>query len=107
MCMVMEGTQVTRSHGGKPQQQRSAPTVACLVSMGPIGLVPRAPCRADDLAAAVKEDLERGLIPAFVCASLGTTSSAAVDDIAGLARVAQVRLGETRHRDCNTLVPVG
>jgi len=45
--------------------------------------------RADDLAAAVKEDLERGLIPAFVCASLGTTSSAAVDDIAGLARVAQ------------------
>ncbi len=37
----------------------------------------------------LKEDLDAGLLPCFVCASIGTTSSCAVDPVAELAEVAK------------------
>ncbi|XP_068656821.1 tyrosine/DOPA decarboxylase 2-like [Aristolochia californica] len=41
------------------------------------------------LRAAVESDLEMGLIPLFLCATVGTTSSTAVDPLAPLCEVAQ------------------
>lgn len=40
------------------------------------------------LEAAVRADLAAGLLPCFLCATIGTTSSCAVDPVAGLAAVA-------------------
>lgn len=40
-----------------------------------------------DLEAAVSEDLSKGLIPFFVCASVGTTSSCAVDPVPQIGRI--------------------
>jgi aromatic-L-amino-acid decarboxylase len=37
--------------------------------------------RADLLEAAIREDLARGRVPMFVCASVGTTATTAVDDV--------------------------
>ena len=42
----------------------------------------------DALAAAIRADRDAGLIPFFVCAAVGTTSSMAVDPVADMARVA-------------------
>lgn len=43
--------------------------------------------RPDALADAIRADLAAGLIPCFVCATLGTTSSTANDPLAEIARV--------------------
>jgi aromatic-L-amino-acid decarboxylase len=43
--------------------------------------------RPDLLAAQIKEDRRAGLVPAFVCATVGTTSSNAVDPVAEIGRV--------------------
>lgn len=43
--------------------------------------------RSQDLEAAISEDLAKGLIPFFVCATIGTTSSCAVDPIPQLGEV--------------------
>ncbi|KAJ2764399.1 hypothetical protein IWQ57_005182, partial [Coemansia nantahalensis] len=40
------------------------------------------------LAAAVEEDRRAGLIPFFVCGTFGTTNTAAIDDLPGIADVA-------------------
>ncbi|MEM6928087.1 MAG: pyridoxal-dependent decarboxylase [Myxococcota bacterium] len=45
--------------------------------------------RADALAEAMAADRARGLKPAFVCATVGTTSTTAVDDIPGIGAVTQ------------------
>ena len=45
--------------------------------------------RADLLAERMRDDVSRGLVPAFVCATVGTTSTGAIDplrDIAGACR---------------------
>lgn len=44
---------------------------------------------ADTLEAAVQEDLQAGLIPSFLMATVGTTSSCAVDPLPSLSAVAQ------------------
>lgn len=44
--------------------------------------------RADAFAAALAADREQGLLPAMVVATVGTTSSMAVDPVAAIARVA-------------------
>jgi len=44
--------------------------------------------RPDALAAAMEEDRAAGKVPAFVCATIGTTSSLAVDPVAAVGRVA-------------------
>ncbi|CAA7408904.1 unnamed protein product [Spirodela intermedia] len=41
------------------------------------------------LRAAVAADVARGLVPLFLCATVGTTSSTAVDPVAGLCEVAK------------------
>lgn len=41
--------------------------------------------RGDELRAAIESDLRQGLLPAFVCATLGTTGTGAVDDVAMIA----------------------
>ncbi|KAJ2847887.1 hypothetical protein IWW36_003620 [Coemansia brasiliensis] len=41
------------------------------------------------LQAAIKQDVEAGLLPFFVCATFGTTNTAAIDDISGIAEVAE------------------
>lgn len=41
----------------------------------------------ETLAAAVQEDLQAGLIPFYLCGTIGTTSSCAVDPMAELAAV--------------------
>lgn len=43
--------------------------------------------RADALAEQVAADIKAGLIPCFVCATVGTTSSCAVDPVREIARV--------------------
>lgn len=43
--------------------------------------------RPDLLAAAMREDRAAGRMPFFVCATVGTTSSTAVDPVPGIARV--------------------
>eukprot|EP00208_Stichococcus_sp_RCC1054_P005457 CAMPEP_0206146194 /NCGR_PEP_ID=MMETSP1473-20131121/29683_1 /ASSEMBLY_ACC=CAM_ASM_001109 /TAXON_ID=1461547 /ORGANISM="Stichococcus sp, Strain RCC1054" /LENGTH=524 /DNA_ID=CAMNT_0053542663 /DNA_START=1063 /DNA_END=2637 /DNA_ORIENTATION=+ len=45
--------------------------------------------QADTLEAAIEEDLAAGLIPSFVTATIGTTSTCTVDDIPALAAVCQ------------------
>ncbi len=45
--------------------------------------------RADDLATQVKSDLESNLVPAFVCATIGTTSSLAMDPVRKIAEIAR------------------
>lgn len=44
--------------------------------------------QADALEQAIAADEAAGLVPVFVCGTIGTTSTGAVDDIAGLAKVA-------------------
>jgi aromatic-L-amino-acid decarboxylase len=43
--------------------------------------------RPDALAAQIKRDREAGLIPCFVCATVGTTSSNAIDPVPEIARI--------------------
>ncbi|KAJ2677327.1 hypothetical protein IWW42_000133 [Coemansia sp. RSA 1085] len=43
----------------------------------------------ESLQAAIKQDIEAGLLPFFVCATFGTTNTAAIDDIPGIADVAE------------------
>jgi aromatic-L-amino-acid decarboxylase len=43
--------------------------------------------RADELAAQIEADRRSGLIPCFVCATIGTTSSNAMDPIAAIGRI--------------------
>ncbi|MQL97787.1 hypothetical protein Taro_030474 [Colocasia esculenta] len=41
------------------------------------------------LRAAIDKDIARGLVPLFLCATVGTTSSTAIDPVAGLCKVAK------------------
>jgi len=45
--------------------------------------------RPDALASKIEADMRAGLVPCFVCATVGTTSSNAMDPIVDIARVAQ------------------
>lgn len=45
--------------------------------------------RADGLAEAIEQDLARGLQPFFVCATVGTTSSTAVDPLSEIGEICQ------------------
>lgn len=45
--------------------------------------------RGDRLQTAIKEDKERGLIPFFICATLGTTGVCAFDDLTEIGPIAQ------------------
>ena len=54
--------------------------------------------RADLLAAAVEEDRAAGLVPCLVMATIGTTSSLAVDPVAAIAPIAE-RAGMWLHAD--------
>jgi aromatic-L-amino-acid/L-tryptophan decarboxylase len=42
---------------------------------------------ADALAAQIKQDRDKGLIPCFACATVGTTSSTAIDPVAEIGRI--------------------
>ena len=50
---------------------------------------PRGAMNADALGKAVKEDRERGLIPFFVCATVGTTATLAIDPVAEIGALCQ------------------
>lgn len=50
------------------------------------------------LAAAMDEDMAAGLIPCFVCTTIGTTSSCAVDPVGPLSQLARAR-GAWTHVD--------
>lgn len=52
-----------------------------------IGVDERFAMRADLLAAQVKQDLSAGRVPCFVCASVGTTSSNAIDPVREIGRI--------------------
>ena len=54
--------------------------------------------RPDALDAAIADDLERGIRPAMVCATIGTTSTASVDPVPDLAAIAE-RYGVWLHVD--------
>ena len=45
--------------------------------------------QADTLQQAIEQDLQAGLIPFYVFATAGTTSTATVDDLRGLATVSK------------------
>ncbi|XP_038075841.1 aromatic-L-amino-acid decarboxylase-like [Patiria miniata] len=48
-------------------------------------------CRGETLRKAVETDVEKGLVPFFVCATIGTTGVCACDDVEGLGRVCSER----------------
>jgi aromatic-L-amino-acid decarboxylase len=54
-----------------------------------IGVDARYAMRSEELAAAIGEDLARGLLPCAVVATTGTTTSSAVDPIEAIAKVAR------------------
>ncbi len=43
--------------------------------------------RPEKLASAIKEDRDRGFLPCFVCATVGTTSSNAIDPVTEIGRI--------------------
>jgi aromatic-L-amino-acid decarboxylase len=45
--------------------------------------------RVDALDAAIRKDRERGHVPCFICATIGTTSSAAIDPVKAIGAVAK------------------
>uniref|UniRef100_A0A224X8P5 Tryptophan decarboxylase n=1 Tax=Hypericum annulatum TaxID=708052 RepID=A0A224X8P5_9ROSI len=45
----------------------------------------------ESLSAAISEDVSRGLIPFFLCANVGTTSSTAVDPLSALGKIAKAQ----------------
>lgn len=45
--------------------------------------------QADTLQQAVEQDIQQGLIPFYLCATIGTTSTATVDDLQGLGTVSK------------------
>ena len=45
--------------------------------------------RADALARQIADDIKAGLIPCFVCATVGTTSSCAIDPVREIARICE------------------
>ena len=44
--------------------------------------------KADDFARKVKNDIDNGFIPAFICATIGTTSSLAIDPVREICEIA-------------------
>jgi len=47
--------------------------------------------RADALAAQIERDVKAGLVPCFVCATVGTTSSNAIDPVREIAKICRER----------------
>ena len=45
--------------------------------------------QADTLQQAVQQDTQQGLIPFYLMATVGTTSTATVDDLRGLGKVSK------------------
>lgn len=45
--------------------------------------------QAATLQQAVQQDIQEGLIPFYLCATVGTTSTATVDDLRGLGTVSK------------------
>ena len=45
--------------------------------------------QADTLQQAVQQDIQQGLIPFYLMATVGTTSTATVDDLRGLGKVSK------------------
>jgi aromatic-L-amino-acid/L-tryptophan decarboxylase len=45
--------------------------------------------RVDLLEAAIKEDVNKGLVPFFVCATVGTTSTNAMDPLSGIGEISR------------------
>lgn len=60
-----------------------------------IGVDSKMRMRSDLLASAIREDVGAGRVPAFVCATVGTTSSTAIDDIGAIASA----MGEAGAKD--------
>ncbi len=61
------------------------PTDAALQTSCVLG---RAVLQPEALEAAVQADLAEGLLPCFVCATIGTTNSCAVDPLPALGQLA-------------------
>ena len=55
------------------------------------------------LQQAVQQDIEQGLIPFYLCATVGTTSTATVDDLRGLGTVAKEHNIWCVWRGCNLM----
>ena len=56
-------------------------------NLRPIELDENFAMRADSLAVQIREDRKAGLIPCFVCATVGTTSSNAIDPVEEIGRI--------------------
>jgi aromatic-L-amino-acid decarboxylase len=54
-----------------------------------IGVDDRFAMRADELASQIEDDRQAGLVPFFVCATVGTTSSHAIDPVPEIGRICQ------------------
>ena len=91
---VRRPLQQPRSQHAAPTQTHSCMQKACMVSGTPH--VRLLPARAErdwaldpaDLAAAVEADIAAGLIPFYLVATFGTTSTCAVDPLRPLGEVA-------------------
>ncbi len=87
-------SQPPRSRRGAPAQTHSCMQKACMVSGTPhVRLLPARAGRdwaldPADLEAAVESDVAAGLIPFYLVATFGTTSSCAVDPLRPLGELA-------------------
>ncbi|PWN46129.1 PLP-dependent transferase [Ceraceosorus guamensis] len=81
--LVMYGSTETHSVGSKAAQ-----ILGLRFRALPVTLQNRLALRGDTLAAAIKEDVSAGLVPFMVCATLGTTSTSAVDALDEIASAA-------------------
>ncbi|KAJ2403313.1 hypothetical protein GGI23_000018 [Coemansia sp. RSA 2559] len=66
--------------------QKNARIIGCKIH--PIPSDENCRLTKDALEAAVAEDISSGLIPFYVCGTFGTTNTAAIDDIPGIADIA-------------------
>ena len=82
-------------HGVSPLQSHSSIKKACMVAGTPyVRIIPASPedDYAFDAAAleeAIREDIDAGLLPFYCVATIGNTSSCAVDPIAEIGRITQ------------------
>ena len=114
-------TATRRSSSPTPPRRPTRASRRACASPGsaPTGSVPcrtttRSPMRPDALDAMIAADRAAGLVPFFVCATRGTTSSLAFDPTPAIGavlppreRLAARRRGDVRHRRARTRVPVG
>ncbi|NP_001161568.1 histidine decarboxylase [Saccoglossus kowalevskii] len=87
-----EGAVISRLVVYCSDQAHSSVEKACLIAMVKIHTIPsdaNLSLRGDALQKAIDEDKQKGLVPFYLCATLGTTGACAFDDMAELGPICE------------------